>query len=100
MIAAYRLGYNYLDSNMPKKLLLDVLRTRPIELYRLKEAVALYDFEDQKMRRDLDRQKKDKAVNYPLVAPRQSNKPGTYYQFHMNNIIDHICDLTYIKTVS
>jgi len=112
-IAAYKCKIEYkLDQNKCKEVLRKALLSRGsrAKLYSTKETALLYAFGRKKLSEDLktheklekERKKKRSAEDYPLVAPkyeRPSKKRNSTYHFDIDDILDHICSLTYAKTV-
>ncbi|MDD3601997.1 MAG: hypothetical protein PHZ17_01620 [Sulfurovum sp.] len=104
-IAAFKLKMHYSPSeNESKELLKKVLASgNNIKQYSLKETAALFSFSTQKLKKDIEKLNKEENRKVNLFAPRYVRlgvKPKSIYQFNRDEIIEHICGLKYIKTVS
>lgn len=111
-VVARKLGVDYYPSEDEcKQLLKKVLLTKGMNAFSLKETAKLYSFDAQKLRRDIKKfiqRKKElkegkKVEEYPLVIPKYTRPGGKLkspYQFRIDDIVEHICTLTYTKTSS
>lgn len=111
-IAAYKLGIDYYPTvEESRKILEDAIKTKYIKKYYGRAEMAfMYGFRYQTARRHytkfLELKKlEDKGIDmeYPdLINPKLSKpqvKTKSRYNYKLDDILDHICNLTYIKTM-
>lgn len=93
-----------LSDQESKELLKKVLASvNNIKQYSLKETAILYNFSTQKLIRDIDKLNNEENRKVNLCAPRFVRlgiKLKSIYQFHRDDIVEHITTLRYIHTRS
>lgn len=104
-VAAFMNGLHYsLSDEESKELLKNILASvNNIKQYSLKETAMLYSFSIQKLIRDIKKLNIEENRKVNLCAPRYmrlGGKSKVIYQFHADDIIDHISGLTYVQTIS
>ncbi len=104
-IAAFKLEMHYSpNENESKEMLKKVLASvNSIKQYSLKETAVLCSFSTQKLKRDIEKLNKEENRKVNLFAPRYVRlgiKPKSIYQFYRDEIVEYICGLTYVQTVS